>query len=55
MVLFPSWKQINRLFSVHTGSGTYPISYSMGIRGSFLKGEMTRVWSWPLTPYLPQS
>jgi hypothetical protein len=25
--------------SVHTGSGTYPLSYSMGIRGSFSKGE----------------
>jgi len=41
--------------SVHTGSGTYPLSYSMGIRGSFLKGEMAKAWSWLLTPYLPQS
>jgi len=31
--------------SVPTGSGTYPLSYSMGIRGSFLKDEMTRAWS----------
>jgi len=54
-VLFPSWEQIYRLCSVHTGSGTYPLSYSMGIRGSFLKGEMAKAWNWPLTPYLPQS
>jgi hypothetical protein len=28
--------------SVQIGSGTYPLSYSMGITGSFLKGEMAR-------------
>jgi hypothetical protein len=39
--------------SVHTGSWPYPFCYLVGIRSSFLKGEMAIARSWPLTPPTP--
>jgi len=40
-------RDLSIIQSVHTGSRIYQLSYSMGITGSFLKGEMA--------PYLLQS
>jgi hypothetical protein len=40
-------------FSLHhrvrNGSGTHPVSYPMGTRGSFPGGKAAGAWSWPLT------
>jgi hypothetical protein len=38
-------KRFSLLQSVQTGSGGHPVSYSMGIGGSFLGGK--EAWSWP--------
>jgi len=35
-------RDLSIIQSAHTGSRIYPLSYSMGITGSFLKGEMAR-------------
>jgi hypothetical protein len=46
-------------FSLHhhvqTGSGNHPVSYPMGIRGSFSRGKAAGTWSWPLTSICCQS
>jgi hypothetical protein len=40
-------------FSLHhrvqNGSGTHPVSYPMGTRGSFSRDKAAGAWSWPLT------
>jgi hypothetical protein len=40
-------------FSLHhrvpNGSGTHPVSYPMGTRGSYPGGKAAGAWSWPLT------
>jgi len=35
--------------SFRTGSEAHPVSYPMGIGGSFPGGKATGSWSWPLT------
>jgi hypothetical protein len=36
---------------VQTSSGAHPASYPMGTWGSFPRGKVARVWSWPLTSF----
>jgi hypothetical protein len=47
--LFPAGaRNFFLLHSIQTGSGAYLFSYSVDAWGSFTKGKVARVWSWPL-------
>jgi hypothetical protein len=48
-VLFLAVKNFSFLHSVQPDSGAHPASYPMGTKGSFPRGKVARVWSWPLT------
>jgi hypothetical protein len=42
-------QEIILLDSFHTGSGAYPVSYTMVIDGPISGGKASGAWNWPLT------
>jgi hypothetical protein len=48
--LIPSHvKRFSILYNVQTSPMAHPSSYSMGSRGSIIRGKVAKAWRWPLT------
>jgi hypothetical protein len=42
-----SHRDLSLLHSFQISSGAYPVSYPLGVSGSFLGGKVAGAWSWP--------